>query len=171
MKNKNLLIGVVVVVIAIGALYLYSHKSDGVVGAIGTNPIENYIPAIKYNEGYYSNLPVVTTAGATLGTSGTAIANYLYGTCTPSFSSADLAASTTAVGICKDASILGTETITATQIYRGPATGLPSYGLFPVLNIVSTTTGQYGIRVESAIGAATTSINSQYRQYSVTVVR
>ncbi len=67
MKNKNILIGsIVVLLIAVGA-YFVGHKSanDGVVGAIGTNPIENYVPAIKYNEGYYSELPVQTTSSVT----------------------------------------------------------------------------------------------------------
>lgn len=29
--------------------------------ALGTNPIENYVPAIKYNEGLYTNLDMSTT--------------------------------------------------------------------------------------------------------------
>lgn len=40
--------------------------------AIGTNAIENYIPAVKYNEGTYSALPI-NTADAVSTKTGTAV--------------------------------------------------------------------------------------------------
>lgn len=46
---------------------LVSNSNPIKAGAIGTNPVENYIPIIKYNEGYYSELPVTTTAALTSG--------------------------------------------------------------------------------------------------------
>lgn len=33
--------------------------------AIGTNPVENYLPVVKYNEGIYTALPITTTMGLT----------------------------------------------------------------------------------------------------------
>lgn len=50
-----------VLLVLVGFFYGSSPKSKGF-GAIGTNAIENYVPAILYNEGYYSNLPITTTA-------------------------------------------------------------------------------------------------------------
>jgi len=35
--------------------------------AIGTNPIENYVPVVKYNEGIYTALAISTTSDLTVG--------------------------------------------------------------------------------------------------------
>ena len=64
-------------IIAIAALVIavisfFPSSRMAVVGAIGTNAIENYVPAILYNEGYYSNLSIQTTGTSTSATTTTA---------------------------------------------------------------------------------------------------
>ena len=66
MTNKIVLAGIAVVVL-IGAFFVGRSTIIGgaAFGAIGSNPVENYIPVIKYNEGYYSDLPIQTTSTLT----------------------------------------------------------------------------------------------------------
>lgn len=47
------------VVLALSAVFV------GVAKAIGENPIENYVPVVKLNEGLYTALPITTTSGLT----------------------------------------------------------------------------------------------------------
>lgn len=69
MKNKSLVIAVVALVVAVVAgiiaVAVPKQESAEAVGAIGTNAIENYVPAIKYNDGYYSELDITTTGTIT----------------------------------------------------------------------------------------------------------
>ncbi len=101
---------------------------------------------------------------------GTSITRVEKGSCSPSFSSADLAASTTAVGICTDASFVSTDSVIATQKLTS-VLGLLGNMAFPVKSIVATTSGQFGIIVTNELGVATTSINSVFRTYSYILVR
>lgn len=59
---RSEIIAVLALVIAIFGFFKHGSVIDSMLDGIGTNPIENYIPAIKYNEGYYSELPVQTTS-------------------------------------------------------------------------------------------------------------
>lgn len=56
---------VVVALVSIAITYLTKTSDTVIVGAIGTNPVENYIPIIKYNDGYYSELAIQTTSTIT----------------------------------------------------------------------------------------------------------
>lgn len=112
-----------------------------------------------------------TAASTTVGTLGTSKTFEGFTTCTPSFSSADLAASTTAVGICTDARVAVGDKILVTTRFSGASTGLPSMGLFPSIAVIASTTGAFGIQSTNFTGAATTSINSIYRTYSYLIIR
>lgn len=64
MTNVKAYIALVVAgILLIVVGFLFAHTNEGkTLGANGTNAIENYIPAILYNGGYYSNLPIQTTS-------------------------------------------------------------------------------------------------------------
>lgn len=96
MKNKIILTVVAVVALIVGTVVITrAVVTDTPALGIGTNPIENYVPAIKYNDGYYSLLDItttgnftvagITTTGATvntgsfkLGTNGTAATKMIF---------------------------------------------------------------------------------------------
>lgn len=56
-----------VLIIALALCIGFSVVS--VAGAIGTNPVENYVPAVKFNAGLYSALPIQTTSSITAASS------------------------------------------------------------------------------------------------------
>jgi len=95
MTNKIIL---AVAALAIGVIgYFIGHHTIPVpsFGAIGTNPVENYIPIIKYNEGYYSELGITTTGAVIagtlqVGTNGSTISELKSTTCNLSITAARL---------------------------------------------------------------------------------
>jgi hypothetical protein len=102
MKNKlALILGVALVVVSALLVVSYNGQEDTVGATPGTNAIENYVPAILYNGGYYSALPIqtsstITAADFTVGSGGTNISKILSGTC-DLFSSGDTIAATSSV--------------------------------------------------------------------------
>lgn len=58
MTNKFILGGVVLAVVL--SVLAFVKVNSGVFGAIGTLPIEEYVPAIRYNDGYYSEKDITT---------------------------------------------------------------------------------------------------------------
>lgn len=60
-----MILGISAVLLVVAGFIVGKSPKGEIFSAIGTNPIENYIPAILYNEGYYSALPVTTTAALT----------------------------------------------------------------------------------------------------------
>lgn len=83
-----------------------------------------------------------------------------HGLCLPSFSSADMAASSSATGICFDTSIVAGDNIQVTS--SGVPIGMLGNG-FVSLRATATTSGQFGVLITNSSGGATTSINSVYR--------
>ena len=121
-----------------------------------------------------SGASVTTGTALTIGSNGDALSSHEFNTCTPVFSSADLAATTTAIGICTDSSFATSDKVQVMQKFTGAVTGFPTSGgngMFPSLTVIATTTGQFGIQVINFTGAATTSINSIYRTYSYQLER
>lgn len=118
MTNIQKIVGVVVVLALCLGTYLLGHNTKdtpGIFGSPGTNPVENYIPIIKYNDGYYSELGMTVTGdtsfsgsntlGSTtitalkvgqIGTRGTLV---LSGTCNLT-SDSSIAATSTGTGSC-----------------------------------------------------------------------
>jgi hypothetical protein len=105
-NKKSWILVVLAAVFVLLNVYAVVRSSDSpapLVGAIGTNPVENYIPIIKYNDGYYSLLDITTTGnfssaagafsgnvtiGGTLGVTGaTTLSSTLGVTATTSLSS------------------------------------------------------------------------------------
>ncbi|MFA6095409.1 MAG: hypothetical protein WC767_01040 [Candidatus Paceibacterota bacterium] len=95
--NKTVLaIAILALIVAIiGVWPSGAGNGDLVMATPGTQlPIEQYVPAVLYNGGIYSTLPIQTTStvtgdsvtvgssGITVGSSGTAITQVLKGTCT-----------------------------------------------------------------------------------------
>lgn len=65
MNNKKayIILGIAIVLVFVaGILFANSSTGQQAFAAIGTNPVENYVPIIKYNEGYYSELPINITS-------------------------------------------------------------------------------------------------------------
>lgn len=66
---------IVAVILLVGGSWLFIAKDSnaptfpegGGVGTIGTLPIENYVPAILYNDGYYSERAITTTSNFVVG--------------------------------------------------------------------------------------------------------
>lgn len=161
-STRNLWVAVVVLaIIAVGG-YLFPQASK-LLGRVGT--------AFPNGICVGSNCAVSTAGSFRIGSSGTEVAGHQYGTCAASFASADLAATTSAIGICLDSTFTTSDKVLATQRFTGATTGLPSFGLFPVLQIIATTSGQFGVQVTNYTGAASTSINAIYRTYSYQLER
>lgn len=171
-NSKSVWVGLIVVaLIAIGAFVYASQRSNNL-GASGTRfPNGLSADTTSPTAGQVRGTSFLATGSLTVSSAGTAIAGLEFGTCSPSFSSADLAASTTAVGICTDSTVAAGDKFVVTQRFTGASTGLPSMGLFPVIAVIASTTGQYGIQVANFTGAASTSINTLYRTYSVLYLR
>ena len=78
LKNRGFaaIIALVAIALSIGAIFIANRGNDLVtvegtdnLAAIGTKlPVENYIPVIKYNDGYYSTLDITTTGAFTTAT-------------------------------------------------------------------------------------------------------
>jgi len=170
--NKTTVVWVGLIVVALIAIggYMYP-EAQNILG--GGTRFPNGLSADRTApiDGQVRGTTLTITGASTFGSAGTAVTALEFGTCSPSFPSADLAASTTATGICTDSSVTTSDKFLATQRFTGATTGLPSLGLFPVLNVIATTSGQYGIVVTNFTGAASTSINAIYRTYSVQVTR
>jgi len=92
MKTNKILVVVTVVALALAGFFLYKSlgsNSELVSATPGTQPIENYTPAIKYNGGIYSELPIqttstltsadITTAALTVTTTNTATSSSSFG--------------------------------------------------------------------------------------------
>ena len=147
----------------------------GVIGLIGGNT--QSVPQSTNLLGGMTNLdgltitPVDSGDGLKIGSSGDLVAAHEFSTCAPTFSSADMIATSSAIGICTDSSFTTSDKVLATQRFTGATTGLPTEGLFPALSIIATTTGQFGILVTNYTGAASTSINAIYRTYSYQLER
>lgn len=73
MKNNKLIVGISVVALILAGIAFYNTlggNSDLVGATPGSSlPIENYVPAVKYNGGIYSELPIQTTSDITAATS------------------------------------------------------------------------------------------------------
>ncbi len=76
-KNRGFIaiIAIVAIALSIGAIFIASRGNDnpvtvedtGNLAAVGTKlPVENYMPTIKFNGGYYSTLPIWTTSSTTI---------------------------------------------------------------------------------------------------------
>ena len=68
--NLVLSIAILVLVVVVGVfVFSFDSGSDDIdvanLGAVGTNPVENYIPIIKFNDGYYSEKDITTTGTLT----------------------------------------------------------------------------------------------------------
>lgn len=113
--------------------------------AIGTNPVENYIPIIKYNEGYYSELPINTTAGITIGTNGTSLAAIKVGNCTIWAASNTIAATSTVQAVCQS----------ATNGTIGAITGVTADAICNVKQASSTNATIGGLVVEGVSASST----------------
>ena len=114
--NKTNWLHLVVVAVITGVLSvglaLYLNKGGPENIGIGTLPIENYVPAIKFNAGYYSALPIQTTStfnatglsslsSIAVGTNGTTLSQVNGGTCYIRPLAATISASSTATVECQ----------------------------------------------------------------------
>ncbi len=85
MTNKIIgVIAVLSILISGYSLYLSYASSPAApsFGAVGVKLAENYDPYLRYNGGYYSNLPIQTNSTFQLSSSGTAINGIIATTCT-----------------------------------------------------------------------------------------
>jgi hypothetical protein len=166
---KNVLISVVTaaIVAVVAAVLVVSAPSEKFGSFIETVKItfgQGF--DAKANSSITGNL---TVSGTLTAGGGSAFKIPSFGSCTPTFSSADMIASSTAVGICSISDVLTTDTIIATR-HRSVVLG-DSYSGFPVKGILATTTGKLGIIITNETGAATTSINSLYRKIDYLILR
>lgn len=136
--------------------------------SIGTNPIENYVPAIKYNEGFYTALPVYIAGDLTV-TGTTTIGGI-------SLTDLTVTGNTTIGDASTDTlTVTGLSTFTDTTT-TGNAVGIVANGLTTgdALNITSTsalrTSGHLVDAVVTASSAtlATTTGSVAHVEYSIT---
>lgn len=140
MSKSKIIIGVAVIVVILAAVYVFVSNRDVVLGSTpGSNPIENYIPAILYNGGYYSALPIQTTSditGATI--TGTSIVGPVTSTATSTFADVTMtSAATTTLKILSSSSTQGgciqanaTSTNTNIRLVFGAQSTTTSVGTF-----------------------------------------
>jgi len=140
MNNKNItIVAVVALVIAVvGVALSLFWNSSATVGAIGTNPVENYIPIIKQNEGYYSELPVQTTSTitATGAITGGSLVGPVTATATSTFADVTMTSSaTTSLKILSTSSTQGgciqinaTSTNTSLRLMLSPLGATSTFG-------------------------------------------
>lgn len=125
MSNKKVIIVVAVAaLLAVIGMFVSRYHGNTLVGATpGSNAIENYVPAILYNGGYYSALPIQTSSditGATI--TGTSIVGPVTSTATSTFADVTMTSSaTTSLKILSSSSTQGgciqaNATSTATNI-------------------------------------------------------
>lgn len=115
MKNK-IIIGISVVALILAGIAFVRTTSFGVDDSVGATPgtallIENYVPAVKYNGGTYSELPIQTTSTLTAGDLTSGDATFNGGSGAIVVTSSNTATSTISVGCIQTA-----PTSTATQI-------------------------------------------------------
>lgn len=148
-----------------GFLFGKSQVAEKLLGAIGTNPIENYVPAILYNEGYYSNLPIqttstVTSSGSQTGTSGTAFTFIQGNTCTATTSTAVFTATTTKTHNCAATGALAGDKVIVQLNQSGSA-----FGALTVVSSTVTESNFFHFDLLNLTGVAT----SSYPQSTTTV--
>lgn len=166
MTNIQKVITVAVILVLVGGTYLLARNTKdtpGIFGAIGTNPVENYIPIIKYNEGYYSELPVTTTSDLTaalgsftsfkLGSTGTTQTRQNTGICYLAVGSSTplaVAASSTVAVDCQGTNVLAS----ATASYSALA-GVTADDNVSISMPTTTPTTNLGLSVQG-VGASST---------------
>jgi hypothetical protein len=160
-KYSLWIVAVVALVIAVVS-FIPSTRTAIVVGAIGVNPVENYIPIIKYNEGYYSELPITTTGTSTSATTtssgfqvgtGTIVSKFLTGTCN-AISYAALSATSTLLHDCAVTGVSSGDKVFVTL----PNTKTSTFGGFSVSNAGASSTANYiSFHILNLTGAATSS--------------
>lgn len=143
--NKLVIAGIVVALVlgiasVLGFRFNVSGSAGTVAGALNNQYIEQYVPAIRYNGGYNSQLPIKTTGGVTIGSTGTPENNSAWGTCYVKAYATTIAASSSASVDCQ---------ATAAVDASPNRIGTPLAGVQPndsVIAIFSTTTaGTAGI--------------------------
>jgi autotransporter-associated beta strand protein len=63
-KKVSLVVAILALVIAVGSVFVSVMVQDNptkTIGAVGSMLVEDYVPVIKFNEGYYSGLPISLT--------------------------------------------------------------------------------------------------------------
>lgn len=198
--TNNVKLGIALAVVAVVAAFFVGHTfgtpnvSDAIgVGAPGTTlPIENYVPAILYNGGYYSTLGITTTGDVSaaagtftgavaltstfqLGSAGTALSELKSGTCTIFAYATTIAASSSAQVDCSGGAAL--TAISGIQsgdrIFASLASTTSSAGMG--LNIewvaASTTAGYITMMINNATGAVFTWASTASSSIPYLVVR
>ena len=62
--NKYIVSGIAIIAAVVGLVigyFVFQPRTQNPVGSVGVKLAENYDPYLKYNGGYYSNLPIYTT--------------------------------------------------------------------------------------------------------------
>lgn len=162
-------ITVVGLILTIAILFLIWPSSNNLAAATpGSNAIENYIPAILYNGGYYSALPIqttstVTAADFTVGTNGSNVSFIKTGTCNANISTTTtaFAATSTAQFICQSVTGVtsGDKIFVTLPVGAGvnPLGAGSPFGGFDASAGYATTTGQFGFTMYNGTGIATSS--------------
>lgn len=144
-----IVLGLALQALVLGLLVRGSGPSTDGSGTVVSGPnIENYVPAIQYNRGYKSALPIETTgaaefasttieSGLSIGNLGTQLSRVNSGTCTIRVTTLTINASSTQTVICQAGS--GTE--------LSPLAALPVFASGDVLFLQMSSTSNSGQNV------------------------
>lgn len=162
MNAKNIAIGVLAA-LALLFGYLYFTASSGTVAGAASGPAhyqtESFLQGLR--GGQRDQFAVDNTGKVTIGASGTAQTNFLFGTCNPTQTTAGSQAATTTSefvctvpGVLAGDKIVGDMPVGAANNPNGPKS---PQGGFVLVSAYATTTGVIGFQIANLTGAASSS--------------
>lgn len=168
MNNKwtTGIVGLIVGVLVVIGIFSLWPKTSTLGGSLGVKLAENYDNYIKYNGGYYSALPISTTGGVVIGSSGTTLNNVSAGACYIAPYATTIGASSTVAVDCQATlawNANGTSALTGVQkgdnvqFELSTTTANQTYGGLDVLGAsASTTAGHIQVILFNQTGATYT---------------